>query len=69
MLVAAQNVVARKLKELQGNIKMMGQDIFQTLFCLQSQMQIVSQQIKRSSNVGIGFAFSCAKLKEELENS
>jgi len=43
-----------------GNI-----DLIQSFKATQVQMKIVSKNIKRSANTGIGFAFSCDKLKQE----
>lgn len=53
------------LLRLKGSLRWGGLDIMDIFSASQRQMKSIAWNIKRSSNVGIGFAFSCNKLKEE----
>lgn len=48
-----------------GSVKIMGVDPIDYMQVSQNQMKILAQNIKRSANTGIGFAFSCERLKKE----
>ncbi|MBT6253234.1 MAG: trypsin-like peptidase domain-containing protein [Candidatus Magasanikbacteria bacterium] len=48
----------RHLSRFKGSIRMGGVDHFQAMKTTQAQMQVISKEIKRSANVGIGYAFS-----------
>lgn len=51
-----------------GRIQMFGIDPIQFFKVTQSQMLLVSKSIKRSANTGIGYAFSCKQVIEEIKN-
>ncbi len=53
------------LSRLKGTLRWGNLDIMDIFSVSQRQMQSIAWNLKRSSNVGIGFAFSCDKLKKE----
>jgi len=54
-------------RPMSGSVQMMGIDPVKALLATQTQLKIVAQNMKRSSNVGIGYAFSLEKLVEAVE--
>lgn len=48
-----------------GSVRMNGIDLWASFKSTQSQMLVISKNIKRSANTGIGYAFSCEKLMQE----
>lgn len=53
------------LSRLKGSLRWGNLDIMDIFSATQRQMKSIAWNIKRSSNVGIGFAFSCENLKKE----
>lgn len=53
------------LSQSRASIKISGVDPIETFKITQNQMKVISLNIKRSANTGIGFAFSCEKLQQE----
>lgn len=63
-LISSFNYNASMLSKLQG-LSWGDLTIGNILATSQGQMKEIARNIKRSANVGIGYAFSCDKLKEE----
>lgn len=55
----------RMLSAIQGGVTISGVSVTQTLALTQSQLGRVAQEIKRSANVGIGFAVKATALRWE----
>jgi hypothetical protein len=53
------------LEESKGMLGLGNVDLVSMLQLAQKQMQIISENIKKSANVGIGYAFSCRSLESE----
>jgi hypothetical protein len=62
----AQNIQVLKQAQLNGSIGMMGINPIQMFEISQTQMLVVSNNIKRSANTGISYAFSCDQLAKEI---
>ena len=56
------NIAILKQAQKNGSIKQMGIDPIHFFEISQAQMQLISKNIKRSANTGIGYAFSCEQL-------
>lgn len=54
------------LKAVQGGMSLGGVDPMEMLAISQRQMAIVSQEMKRSANVGIGYAYTLDKIRSSL---
>jgi len=52
-------------QKLKGTLRWGDLDLMDMFTISQRQMQEIAKNIKRSANVGIGYAFSCDKLKQE----
>jgi len=59
------NIQVLKDAQKNGSIGILGINPIQFFEVSQGQMQIISQNIKRSANTGIGYAFSCETLLKE----
>lgn len=59
------NITLLKQAQQNGSIGMMGINPIQFFEVSQTQMQLISRNIKRSANTGIGYAFSCEQLIKE----
>ena len=59
------NIAVLRQAQKNGSIGMMGINPIQFFEISQSQMQLISRNIKRSANTGIGYAFSCDQLIKE----
>lgn len=59
------NIRVLEEAERNGSIAMVGINPIEFFKVTQSQMILVSKNIKRSANTGIGYAFSCEKLSSE----
>lgn len=53
------------LSQMTGRIKFGGLDLMGTFLATQKQMEVIAISLKRASNTGIGYAFSCSELKKE----
>ena len=60
----AENI--KVLKAVQGGMSLGGVDPMEMLAISQHQMAIVSQEMKRSANVGIGYAYRLDKIRSSL---
>ncbi|MFA6896911.1 MAG: serine protease [Patescibacteria group bacterium] len=61
----SENIRALEAAQKNGSIGMLGINPIEFFKVSQNQMKLISQNIKRSANTGIGYAFSCEKLLEE----
>jgi len=61
-----QNIQVLKQAQQNGSIGMMGINPIQMFEISQTQMLVVSNNIKRSANTGISYAFSCDQLAKEI---
>ena len=57
------------LATIRGEVRLQGISFKEVLRAGQSQMLIALDEIERSANVGIGYAFSCKHLLEERDFS
>ena len=55
----------QNFQKLRGTLSWGKPDLMDMLSVSQRQMQEIARNIRRSTNVGIGYAFSCDKLKKE----
>jgi hypothetical protein len=56
----------KALEAIRGTVRFSGVDPIDVLQVSQRQMQTVTEDMKRSANTGIGYAFDCEKLANEL---
>ena len=58
---------ARAFQAVQGTVGLSGIDVFKVLTITQHQMRMVSIEIARSANVGIGYAYSVRQIHKSLQ--
>ncbi len=65
LLSFSNNIDALKNAQKNGSINMFGVNPIKVFEISQTQMKLISQNISRSANTGIGYAFSCENLINE----
>lgn len=66
-LLASFDENAKAFEAVQGTVGLAGLDVFKILTITQNQMKRVSVEMRRSANVGIGYAYSLRKIRHSLQ--